>query len=757
MRNYHSKTLSREFKTVSPSHKKASMSSSQDTEDTLAAVSSVRRQLKTLMTKALDLNAVKRTAVSSQNGQLSDLVEACSRLETNLESLVRDQRVTVDPKDGNGLRDIEAGLLAQVRVGVPIGQIRNAVSDAFSRVRAQLSSSHEIPTSPSHPPISDLSDLTDANSELSALNEELLRELSEATQANHQLMQLLTKLQTDKLESRRKIIDLKTENHQLKAQLRHTRSLTLGELQTEGLFESIRGQEEETNEQQTQLEGLEGRTEEINEARSRLELVEKKKLELGRELESVKSQLQGSIEERVRLEKRISALERPVLPPKPDLDAAKSAAGNIAQLEKKCEQLESEKNTLAAALQRAEEHEEHARAAMQELRNTLENQRVSKELKPQHISSTGQTQSDLEQTVLRLQRLNSQLNSELVTLRKDQSEVMERLSQLQGEKSGQLADAQRRVSLRETNQAALEALQLRLVTMQEQLEAAVEERDKLQISGYTQAEITAVKEEMDALRLENKELAAVVKQIQSQSLDIQRSDFRSLDDAKQHLIVLTRQLANAEATNTILKRKSTLDLDTQPIESPSDFEPKAKGAISSHLSEELLKAQTELVTLREDYEGKVKALTEDNVALQASYEDLEKYCAKEELRYRGVIDNLKMEVETKSTLFQEQIMTGVKKIRELRLELEAVRGEGKEDLDGLTVLRRVSQDLDIWWLVTNGSQALWTRLQLPFPPEQLPKLRESLEDRSFEVYCQREKVAGEKLIATMQQALGANQ
>lgn len=754
MRNYHSKTLSREFKTASPSHKKASMNSSQDTDDTLAAVSSVRRQLKTLMTKALDLNAVKRPAVPSQNGQLSDLVEACSRLETNLESLVRDQRMPVDPEGGNGFRDIEAGLMAQIRVGVPIAQIKTAVSDAFSRVRAQLSLSHDVPMSPSNPPISDLSDLNEANSELSALNEELLRELSEATQANHQLMQLLTKLQTDKLESRRKLIDLKTANHQLKAQLRHTRSLTLGELQTEGLFESIRGQAEETGELQTQLEGLEGRTEEINEARSRLEVVEKKKLELNRELESVKSQLQGSIEERVKLEKRILVLEKPVLTPKPDLDAAKSAAGNISQLENKCEQLEAENSTLAAALKRAEEQ---ARAAMQELRNTLENQRVSKELKPQHISSTGQTQNDLEQAVLRLQRLNSQLNSELVTLRKEQSEVMERLSQLQGQKSEELANAQRRVSLRETKQAVLEALQLRLVTMQEQLEAVVEERDKLQNSGYTQAEIVSVKEEMDALRLENKELAGVVKQIQSQAMDLQHSDFRSLDDAKQHLIVLTRQLASAEATNTILKRKSTIDLDAQNLDSPSEVEAKAKGIISSHLSQELLKAQTEIVTLREEYEANVKALTDDNVALQASYEDLEKYCAKEELRYRGVIDNLKMEVETKSTLFQEQIMTGVKKIRELRLELEAVRGEGKEDLGGLTVLRRVSQDMDIWWLVTNGSQALWTRLQLPFPPEQLPKLRESLEDRSFEVYCQKEKVAGEKLIATVQQALGANQ
>ena len=151
MRNYHSKTLSREFKTISPSHKKASMNSSQDTDDTLAAVSSVRHQLKTLMTKALDLNAVKRPAVPSQNGQLSDLVEACSRLETNLESLVRDQKTPVDPEGGNGFRDIEAGLLAQIRVGVPIAQIKTAVSDAFSRVRAQLSSSHDAPMSPSHP------------------------------------------------------------------------------------------------------------------------------------------------------------------------------------------------------------------------------------------------------------------------------------------------------------------------------------------------------------------------------------------------------------------------------------------------------------------------------------------------------------------------------------------------------------------------------------------------------------------------------
>ena len=749
MRSYHSKTLSREFKAASPSHKKAAVGGLQDTEDTLAAVSSVRRQLKTLMTKALDLSAVKRSTMPSQNGQFSDLVEACSRLETNLEAFVKEPRTLADPEGVNGFREVEAGLLAQIRVGVPIAQIKTAVSVAFNRVRAQLSSTPESSFSASNSLLPDLSDLREANSELNTLNEELLRELSEATQANTQLMQLLTKLQTDKLASRRKLIDLKTSNHQLKTQLRQS-SLTLGDSQGEALFG--RGEQEETGELQIQLDDLEGRTEEVNEARARLEVAERRKLELSKELESVKNQLQTSIEERNRLEKRISVLEKSTLTPKSVPEPP--SASHLTKLEAKCRQLEEENGAVAVALKRAEEQ---ARTAMQELKITLENQRVSKELRPQQVSSTGQTQSDLEQTVLRLQRHNSQQNSELSLLRKEHFEVMERLSQLQGQKSEELTLNPRRSNLREAKQASLETLQLKLVTMQEQLEAVVEERDKLRASGNSQTEMTAWKEEMDALRLENRELAGLVKQIQCQTLNIQGSDFRSLDDAKQHLIVLTRQLASAEATNTILKRKTTLDLDTLPLDSSPDFDPRPKDLVPSPLAQELLKAQTEIVTLREEYDAKVKSLTEDNGALQASYEDLEEYCAKEGTRYHGLSENLKMEVETKSALFQEQIMTGVKKIRELRIQLEEVRGEGKEDLGGLTVLRRVAQDLNIWWLVTNGSHYLWTRLQSPYLPDQLPKLRDSLEDRSFELYCEKEKVAGEKLTATLQQALGSNQ
>lgn len=740
MRSYHSKTLSREFKAVSPAHKKATVGSSQDTEDTLTAVANVRRQLKTLMTKALDLSAVKRSTAPSQNEQFSDLVEACSRLDTNLEALARDSRTPVEPEGGNGFREVEAGLMAQVRVGVPIAQIKTAISSAFNRVRAQLSSTPDSSFTINNPQLSDLSDLREVNSELSTLNEELLRELAEATQANHQLMQLLTKLQTDKLASRRKLIDLKTSNHQLKSQLRQS---SMSQTQGEVLFGS-RAELEETGEL---LDGFQGRTEEVNEARAQLEAAEKRKLELSRDLESMKIQLQTSLEERKRLEKRLSVLEKSTSKP----DSEQFSATHISQLEAKCRLLEEENDAVAAALKRAEER---AGAAVQELKITLENQRLSKELKPQQVSSTGQTQSDLEQTVLRLQRHNSQLTSELSLLRKEQFEVMERLSQLQGQKSEELA-VNPRSRLRETKQTTMDTLQLKLVTMQEQLEAVIEERDKLQTSGPAQGEMAAWKEEMDALRLENKELAGMVKQVQCQTLDIQRSDFRSLDDAKQHLIVLTRQLASAEATNTILKRKTTQDFDI-PLDSP-DLDSKPKDLVPSQLAQELLQAQTEIVTLKEEYDAKVKTLTEDNVALQASYEDLEGYCAKEEKRYHGLIESLKMEVETKSALFQEQIMTGVKKIRELRVQLEEVKGEGKEDLGGLSVLRRVAQDLDIWWLVSNGSHSLWTRLQFPYLPDQLPKLRESLEDRSFELYCEKEKVAGGKLTATIQQVLGANQ
>ena len=701
MRSYHSKTLSRELKTTSPSQKRLSMSGSQDSDDTLAAVTSVRRQLKTLMSKALDLSTSKRSS------QFTDLVDACSRLESNLKTVVGEQKDT-EEVEGEGIDRIEKTLIAHIRVGVPIAQMRTAVMEAFGKVRTQLSAT---------------------NTELSTLNEDLLRELSESTEANQQLMQLLTRLQTDKATSRKQIITLKSENHQLRTQLRQgSGQMTLGEM------------EDGEMSLQREMEALTDQSADIRDAKDRLELSERKKLELNKELETLKKQLK---DQKTQFEMELKSAKDTIISLQNHSEASK-----IAHLEGKNTLLEAEKLALMDAVRKSEEQ---AKLAMHELKLTVENQRVSRELKPQMVSMAGYTQSDLEQSVLRLQRLNSELNTELGVMKKEHHEVMERLSQFQGMCTAELAGQKKSMNMRESKQASVEALQLKLVSLEEQLSAALQEKARLEVAGASQTEVNALKSEIDALKLENLELATVVKQAQSQIMDVQNCDFRSIDEAKQHLILLTRKLADAEATNTILRRRNTLEMEVPSLESQPDVEEKDEGI-------NLGKIQAEMKKIREEYEEKMKTLREDNEALQASYEDLEKYGATVEKRYLGQIESLKMEIETKSALFQEQILSGVKKIRDLRLELDAVRGEGKESFSGLTVLRRVTHDNSLWWLLSNNSSSLWTHLPLPYLPDPLPNLQESLDDHSFTLYsANKEKVPGEKLVATVLQTLGGNQ
>ena len=226
--------------------------------------------------------------------------------------------------------------------------------------------------------------------------------------------------------------------------------------------------------------------------------------------------------------------------------------------------------------------------------------------------------SDLETVLYHIKRENVALKQDNADLMREKGDLMETLARLKAEqtsKSAQISikkDKKRKPTEKLLKQIA--DLELKLVEMSEERATLLGKMSDLQ----NQAELI---EEISHLRLENEELAEVVKSIQANS--VRNGNITSIEEAKQQLLQVQHELKSLQAS-----KSSNLDL-----------------------------------------EKRIKDLEIDNEALKASCEDAEQFLATSEKRYSLQIEGLRMEINTKSALYRDQTIANTRKILALKQEI----------------------------------------------------------------------------------------
>jgi len=485
--------------------------------------------------------------------------------------------------------EVEGQLIPLFRSGVSLPTLKAATQEAFDQLYAFDWGSEVAQLR------QEALSWKEAKADLASLNEDLLGELQDCTQANQELIQLLSRVQVEKSSLQSRLLQAKRTYHQLKS-----RAIA-------GKLEDLKLSEETEVACQT-LESLPD--EDLR--RLQAHLNPRETLETGQN--ALKLALKQAQEQLIPLQSQVKSLVS-------DLESRQNSSSvrELAVL-----RLKNETNlSLIGSLKLQIESLKQAGYCSPETVATEPKATLQDEIKQLHSQVTEKAAdnsvgSDLETVLYHIKRENVALKQDNADLMREKGDLMETLARLKAEQTSKLAqisvkkDKKRKPTEKLLKQIA--DLELKLVEMSEERATLLGKMSDLQ----NQAELI---EEISHLRLENEELAEVVKSIQANS--VRNGNITSIEEAKQQLLQVQHELKSLQAS-----KSNNLDL-----------------------------------------EKRIKDLEIDNEALKASCEDAEQFLATSEKRYSLQIEGLRMEINTKSALYRDQTIANTRKILALKQEI----------------------------------------------------------------------------------------
>lgn len=409
-------------------------------------------------------------------------------------------------------------LMPLFRPDVPLSTLKSATIEAFDQVLA-LNPASEVALLQQQ-----ASSLQETQADLSTLNEDLLAELQDFTQANQQLLQLLTRLQQDKATLQRRLLDTKQAYHTLKSKAnpsKHEDGTRIDDMEVAC---------------QT-VERLPDDESEVNMLRAALQQAQQLSVSLQNELNRL-----NSLKETVQSSPSVRELAALRLKNETNLSL-------IVFLRRENESLKQHSSPISVA--------EGQIAALQ---SEIKQLRANCSEKSINI----QSESDLEAGFNAIKRENATLKEENEALNREKVNLLELLAEFKAEQTSNLAETS---SKRDKNRQPTEKILKQIADLELKLAEMTEERSILRNQmSYYENQADLMKEIAD-LKEENKELSQIVKA--NQAISLKNGNITSVEEAKEQLLLAEKELVSLRAANSeqieLKRRIGELEQDNEAL------------------------------------------------------------------------------------------------------------------------------------------------------------------------------------------------